>query len=243
MISFVIPAHNEAALIGRTLSTIHESTRHLSEPSEVIVVDDASTDGTGEIARGHGAQVVPVHFRRIAATRNAGGRAAVGELLFFVDADTVVTAPAVCAALRALRGGAVGGGAAVRFDGPVPLYAAILERAVLPVLLPLLKMAPGCFLFCTRRAYLAAGGFDEALTWSEEVAFGNRLKRQGRFVILREFVITSGRKVRAHSALGLMRVGVRLALGQRSGLDYWYGPRAGVASDAEPGAAADRGRM
>ena len=242
MISFVIPAHNEAALIGRTLAAVHESTRQLAEPAEVIVVDDASTDGTGEIARGHGARVVPVHFRRIAATRNAGGRAAGGELLFFVDADTVVTAPAVRAAVRALRGGAVGGGAAVRFDGPVPLYAAVLERAVLPVLLPLLRMAPGCFLFCTRPAYLAAGGFDEALAWSEEVAFGNALKRRGRFVILREFVITSGRKVRAHSALGLLRVGVRLALGRRSGLDYWYGPRASEAPDAEPGAAADPAR-
>jgi len=120
--------------------------------------------------------------------------------------------------------GGWGGGGGVRFDGPVPLYAAILERAVLPVLLPLLKMAPGCFLFCTRRAYLAAGGFDEALAWSEEVAFGNRLKRQGRFVILREFVITSGRKVRAHSALGLLRVGARLALGRRSGLDLLVWP-------------------
>ena len=46
-----------------------------------------------------------------------------------------------------------------------------MERAVLPVLLPLLKMAPGCFLFCTRQAYLAAGGFNETLAWSEEVAF------------------------------------------------------------------------
>jgi glycosyltransferase involved in cell wall biosynthesis len=234
MISFVIPAHNEGALIGRTLSAVRESARQLAEPSEVIVVDDASTDGTGEIARGQGARVIPVRFRRIAATRNAGGRAAAGDLLFFVDADTVATAPAVRAAVRALRGGAVGGGAAVRFDGPVPLYAAILERAVLPVLLPLLKMAPGCFLFCTRRAYLAAGGFDEALAWSEEVAFSNRLKRQGRFVLLRESVITSGRKVRAHSALGLLRVGVRLALGRRNGLDYWYGPRAGGAATAEP---------
>jgi glycosyltransferase involved in cell wall biosynthesis len=241
MISFVIPAHNEVELIGRTLSAIRESAREVAEPYEVIVADDASTDGTGELAGGQGARVVPVSFRRIAAARNAGGRAAAGDLLFFVDADTAVTAPAVRAAVRALRRGAVGGGAAVRFDGPVPLYAAILERAVLPVLLPLLKMAPGCFLFCTRRAYLAAGGFDETLAWSEEVAFGNRLKRQGRFVILREAVVTSGRKVRAHSPLSLLRVGVRLALGRRSGLEYWYGPRRGNEPDAEPAAAADGG--
>jgi glycosyltransferase involved in cell wall biosynthesis len=241
MISFVIPAHNEAALLGRTLAALHESARAAGEPYEVIVVDDASTDGTGPLAREHGAQVLAVNFRRIAATRNAGARAAAGELLFFVDADTTVTARAVRAAVRALRGGAVGGGAAVRFDGPVPLYAAILERVVLPVLLPLLRMAPGCFLFCTRRAYLAAGGFDEALAWSEEVAFGNRLKRQGRFVILRERVITSGRKVRAYSAWELLRVGVRLACGRREGLDYWYGPERGIAADAEPDAPADRG--
>ena len=232
MISFVIPAHNEAELIGRTLSTLHESARAAGEPYEIIVADDASTDGTGARALDHGARVVAVNFRRIGATRNAGARETTGELLFFVDADTVVPARAVRAAVHALRGGAIGGGAAVRFDGAVPLYATIVERVVLPVLLPLLKVVPGCFLFCTRRAYLVAGGFNEALAWSEEVAFARRLQQQGRFVMLREAVVTSGRKVRAHSALGLLRVGVRLALGRRSGLDYWYGPRRGGEADA-----------
>jgi glycosyltransferase involved in cell wall biosynthesis len=232
MISFIIPAHNEVELIGRTLSAVHESARAIGEPYEVIVADDASVDGTGAIAQEHGAQVVAVNFRQIAATRNAGARMATGDLLFFVDADTMVTARAIRAAIGAVRGGAVGGGSAVRFDGPVPLYASILERVVLPILLPLLKMAPGCFLFCTRRAYLAAGGFDERLFWSEEVAFANRLKRRGRFVILRDFVITSGRKLRSHSALDLLRVGARLALGQRGALDYWYGPRVGEATKA-----------
>jgi glycosyltransferase involved in cell wall biosynthesis len=230
MISFIIPAYNEAELIGRTLAALHESARPTGERYEVIVADDASSDGTGAIAREHDARVVAVNFRQIAATRNAGARMAAGDLFFFVDADTIVTVRALRAAISALRGGAVGGGSAVRFDGPVPLYAAFLERVALPVLLPLLKMAPGCFLFCTRRAYLATGGFDEGLSWSEEVAFASRLKRQGRFVILREFVITSGRKVRAYSALGLLRVGAQLALGQRGALDYWYGQRAGSAS-------------
>jgi glycosyltransferase involved in cell wall biosynthesis len=243
MISFVIPAHNEAALLGRTLAAVHQAARAVGEPYEVIVVDDASTDGTGAVGRQHGARVIAVNFRRIAATRNAGARAATGRALFFVDADTVVPARAVRAAVRALANGAVGGGAAVRFDGSVPLYAAVLERVVLPLLLPLLGMVPGCFLFCTRRAYLAAGGFDESLAWSEEVAFGNGLKRQGRFVMLREGVITSGRKVRAYSAWELLRVGVRLARGQRDGLDYWYGPRRGIGSDAEPGGAADGRRV
>jgi glycosyltransferase involved in cell wall biosynthesis len=233
MISFVIPAHNESELIGRTLRALHDAAQSVGEPYELIVVDDASTDGTGVLALEHGARVMAVNFRQIAATRNAGAREATGELLFFVDADTMVPARAVRGAVRALRGGAVGGGATVRFDGAVPLYAAILERVVVPMLVRMLQIAPGCFLFCTRRAYDAAGGFPETLFWSEEVAFAQRLKQQGRFVILREIVITSGRKVRAHSALELLRVGIQLACGQREGLDYWYGPRRGGASDTE----------
>jgi glycosyltransferase involved in cell wall biosynthesis len=225
MISFIVPAHNEALLIGRTLQAIQDSAHQVAEPYEVIVVDDALTDDTRRIALRHGAQALPVDFRRIAATRNAGARAAIGEFLFFVDADTVVTAPAVRAALRALYNGAVGGGAAVRFDGSVPLYAAVLERAVLPVLLPLLQIVPGCFMFCTRLAYLAAGGFDKELAWSEEVHFPRRLQRQGRFVLLRETVFTSGRKLRVHSALSLAGVAARLVLRRKSGLDYWYGSR------------------
>jgi glycosyltransferase involved in cell wall biosynthesis len=226
MISFVVPAHNEAELLGRTLAALTSAAPAGGQPWEVIVVNDASTDRTAEIGAAHGACVITVNHRQIAATRNAGARAAAGDVLMFVDADTVASPKAVRAAVRALQGGAIGGGCIARFDGPVPLYAAILERAVLPVLVPLFKMAPGCFLFCTRAAYSAAGGFDEGLYWSEEVAFGNRLKRLGRFVILRERVATSGRKMRTHSALGLLRVGLRLAVGRPSGLDYWYSQRA-----------------
>jgi glycosyltransferase involved in cell wall biosynthesis len=235
MISFIVPAHNEAILIGRTLKAIEESARQVGDSHEIIVVDDASNDDTRQVALRHGAQVLSVDFRRIAATRNAGGRASIGEFLFFVDADTVVTAPAVRAALRALRNGAVGGGATVRFDGPVPLYAAVLERIVLPVLLPLLQIVPGCFMFCTRRAYFAAGGFDEELAWSEEVRFARRLQRQGRFVLLRERVFTSGRKLRVHTALSLAGVAARLALRRGSGLDYWYGSRHATEPDLPHG--------
>ena len=54
--------------------------------------------------------MVAVNHRQIAATRNAGAKAATGELLIFVDADTVVTEAAVRAAVAAMRVGAVGGG-------------------------------------------------------------------------------------------------------------------------------------
>jgi hypothetical protein len=105
-----------------------------------------------------------------------------------------------------------------------------MER-LLRLVSPAIGLAAGCFLFCTRDAYQAAGGFNEALYWGEEVDFGQQLKRQGRFVILREFATTSGRKLRAHTALELLRVGARLSLGgpqsrrRSEALKYWYGPR------------------
>ncbi len=51
MISFIVPAHNEQAGIGRTLSAIHDAARSVGRPYEIIVVDDASTVATAEIAR------------------------------------------------------------------------------------------------------------------------------------------------------------------------------------------------
>src|SRR6267142_250624 len=111
MISFIVPAHNEQTGLGRTLQAIHDSARVVGQPYEIIVVDDASTDATAEVARQHHATVVPVNHRQIAATRNSGGRAARGERLFFVDADTTINPRVVTAALRHMNKGAAGGAA------------------------------------------------------------------------------------------------------------------------------------
>jgi glycosyltransferase involved in cell wall biosynthesis len=230
VISFIIPAHNEEVLIGRTLAAIHLAARAVDEPYEIIVANDTSADRTEAIALEHGARVVSIQRRQIAAARNAGAQAATGDVFIFVDADTVMPAQLLRAALHALRRGAVGGGCTMRIDGRLPLYARILERIV-PLVQHAIGIAGGCFLFCTRQAYLAAGGFDETLFVTEEVSFGQRLKRQGRFVILRERALTSGRKLREHTALDLLRIARRFAVGgpdalrRRQGLEYWYGPR------------------
>ncbi len=229
MISFVVPAHNEETLLGRTIAAIHIAARSLGEPYEIIVANDSSTDRTGDIAREHGARIVEVTHRQIAATRNSGAHVAVGEFLFFVDADTVVTKRAVHAARKALKRGVIGGGCCARFDGPVPFYGTLLI-GILCLFAPTVGLAGGAFFYCTRQAFLTAGGFDESLFASEEVALASRLKRIGKFVVLREVVYTSGRKVRSHSALDMIRIGLRLArnpeaLRHREGLEFWYGPR------------------
>lgn len=198
--------------------------------SELIVVDDSSTDTTAEIAAAAGARVVRASCRQISAVRNVGARAAGGQAFVFVDADTTIDADVLRGVLRALGGGAAGGGAGVRFDEPVPAYARIMIAATV-WMFARLKLAAGCFVFCTREAFERVGGFDERIFAAEEIFFSRALRRQGRVVVLREKVTTSGRKVRTHSAREMLRplwvlaLKGRKALSSRSHLGLWYGPR------------------
>lgn len=227
MLSFVIPAHNEEALVGQTIASIQAAARAVGEPFEVIVADDASTDRTAAIAREHGAQVVSVNKRQIAAVRNAGAREARGEVLIFVDADTLLPEATLRAALAALAGGVIGGGAMVRMD-----------EALKPSLRPLMwiwnaisrfcRYAAGCFIFVRREAFEAIGGFNEEYYVSEEIQLSRALKPRGRFVVLPQHVVTSARKLRLYGTLRLLGMSVGLlckgpkAWRRREGLWMWY---------------------
>lgn len=227
MISFVIPAHNEEGFLRPTIQAIHRACLALDETYEIVVVDDDSSDRTSVIATEEGAAVVLVGYRQIAATRHAGAAAARGDILIFVDADTLVHAPAVHQALEVLRNGAVGGAAVGLFDGKLPLYASAMA-ALWTRLARVATLTTGCFLFCTRAAYEAVGGFDRTLFVFEDVALGRALSRIGRIVVLPDTVSTSGRNLRAHSLADAGRMLLAIArdgrgfLRSREGLSYWY---------------------
>jgi GT2 family glycosyltransferase len=147
-----------------------------------------------------------------------------------VDADTIVSADVVHGLVSAVHAGAVGGGAAIRFDEPTPRYARF-SLTLLNTSCRLFCWAAGAFIFCDRRAFEAAGGFDVRLFAGEELYFSRAMRKRGRFVILRDEVVTSGRKVRTHSAWEIvwtvLRIGVAGPWGVRSRrrLGLWYGPR------------------
>src|SRR4030095_2684800 len=202
----------------------------LAEPHEIIVVDDASSDATASIARQQGAQVIRVEHRQIAATRNAGARQSHGDILFFVDADTLVNAAAIQSAVRCVRAAAVGGGCVPRVERRLPWWCRLAEPLVEPAVGVARCLPSGAFLFCTRSAFQTASGFNENYYAAEDAVFVAALKRQGRFVILPDTVVTSGRKLRAHSFLSLAGLVTRLVLRgsrglrNRRALDYWYEP-------------------
>lgn len=229
-LSIIIPAHDEAPLIGATLDALARATAWLGDGVETIVVDDASSDGTGTIARQHGARVLRVEVRQIAAARNAGAAIARGDRLLFVDADTLANPAVVKALMAAMDRGAAGGGVAVRFMRPLPLHMRVFESVSI-VLFRLAGITPGCFLFCTRLAFDRVGGFDERLYVTEDVRFGRTLRQTGKVVILREAVYSSARKMRTFTLGEKVRFMLRFLLApgrtarDRARLGLWYGPR------------------
>lgn len=94
LLSVVIPAYNEEARIGRTLARVAEYLAGRDYASEILVVDDGSTDGTREVA-GRAMAAAAVPFRLLALPANRGKGAAVregvlaarGEFVLFSDAD------------------------------------------------------------------------------------------------------------------------------------------------------------
>src|SRR5262245_28965374 len=90
-ISVVIPAFNEERLIGETLCRVQSAMAVFPKRGwdvELIVCDNNSTDRTSEVARAAGAMVVFEPVNQIARARNCGAKAATGDWLIFVDADS-----------------------------------------------------------------------------------------------------------------------------------------------------------
>ena len=227
MISFIVPAYNEEHELSDTLAAIREAASGSTQPYEVIVVDDASTDATPKIALDAGAMVIPINRRQIAASRNAGARTAQGEYLFFIDADTRINQAHVSGGIAALESGCAGGSARVAMDGFIPFWGRMLLRGFSSVYFGL-NLGAGAFLFTTRRNFDVVGGFDEQYFAGEEVYFSLELKKLGGFKVLREPVVTSGRKLRMYPAKDFLRkffgVIVRGSRGVRSRakLSLWY---------------------
>ncbi len=202
--SLVIPAYNEAATLPATMAAARGAMAGVAAAAglrgELIVVDNNSADDTAAVARAHGAAVVFEGHNQISRARNAGGRAAAGRYLVFIDADTLIDADLLGAALRAMiDDGAVGGGARVAFDREV-VWPAKLTLGAWNLYSRLMREAAGCFIFCTAEAFREVEGFSERLYASEELWFSKAIKRWGKahgkamIIIAEPAAITSARK-------------------------------------------------
>ncbi len=190
--SIVVPAYNEERFLGPTLASLRAAMDAVPSHGEIVVCDNNSTDGTAELARAAGARVAHEPVNQISRARNTGARAARGRHLVFVDADTQVPQALLVAALSRLQSGrACGGGALVRFDGAAPAGLISAAARFWNRLAPRLRLAAGSFLFVSREAFEAVGGFSEQVYASEEIWLSRAVSRWGRARGL-EFVILDG---------------------------------------------------
>jgi glycosyltransferase involved in cell wall biosynthesis len=91
-VSFVIPAYNEEKRLGLTLDAIIAEIARAGCAAEIIVVNNASTDGTAAVAASFpGVRVVDEPLKGLVPARRAGFAQARGALIANVDADTIVT--------------------------------------------------------------------------------------------------------------------------------------------------------
>jgi glycosyltransferase involved in cell wall biosynthesis len=201
MISFIIPAWNEEKLIGHTIESIHAASIGLDY--EIIVANDASDDRTAEIAESLGATVVQCNNRQIGVTRNDGAHTSSGDRIVFVDADTLVTSAIVQETIEAFNTGAVSGTSFPTFEEDIPLLARIVTP-VLRISFRVLRLAAGAYMFCTKEAFDAVGGFDKKYFAGEEVHLSASLHKHGPFKTINSRVVTSGRKFNSFSSFGML---------------------------------------
>lgn len=235
-LSVIVPAFNEEKLIGRCLNSIQMSLSASAREgldTELIVVDNNSTDRTAEIARAAGARVVFEPVNQISRARNAGGNAASGDWLLFVDADSFPDAPLMREIIGVLSDeGVVGCGSKVRM-APLPFWGRLLLETWHAISVTC-KWAAGSLVLCRAEAFGEIGGFSEKLYATEEIDFSIRLKRWGRkrgqkLKILRDNPLeTSPRKMEMYSAFDVLKLFFKSILHPRAtfqnpdDLDLWY---------------------
>lgn len=205
--SVIVPAYNEEEFLPNTLESLRRSMGEIEDQGEIIVVDNNSSDRTAEIARDYNARVVFEPVNQISRARNAGGQAAEGKFLIFLDADTCAAERLLLQALsNLLSGECCGGGAVMNFTGNLPWY---YERTVdvWNFVSVKLGLAAGGFIYCLREGFLETGGFSEAVFVGEELWFSRKITAWGKkrgldFRIITEHpALTSDRKAHWYSPL------------------------------------------
>ncbi len=202
-LTVVIPVHNGGHDLERCLRRLRDS-REMT--FELIVVDDASSDGSAALAESWGARVLRHESRRgPAAARNAGARIASCPLVFFLDADVAVHPETLARAfarfeadpgLAALFGSY---DAEPEAPGLVSGFRNLLHHYVhqkgdfVADARPARSFWTGCGAI-RRQVFLDVGGFDPGLYRRpaiEDIELGYRMTRAGHRIVLARDVLAT----------------------------------------------------
>jgi glycosyltransferase involved in cell wall biosynthesis len=203
-ISVVVPTLNEEKLIASTLKRVRE----VVPEADLVVADGGSRDATLRIARRY-ARVVETHGP-VGNARNEGAKAAKGEIIIFLDADTIIAREFVDKVLEVFRDPTViGAGGSIMPKGMNQLekivfrFLNFLVRFSCFIKKP--RIAGTCVAF-KRNPFFEVGGFNTSIAASEDFDLCERISRKGKIVFLKDVVVyTSNRRLRKLGLFGLLR--------------------------------------
>jgi glycosyltransferase involved in cell wall biosynthesis len=223
-VSIVVPAYNEERRLGACLDSILAAVRGAEADAEIIVVDNASTDRTAEVARSRpGVTVVHEPSKGLLFARQKGFTAARGELLACIDADSLMTPRWMRTAIgqfeRSPRLVCLSGpyhyNDITSFENVIVmiwyLCAKILLDFIGKDLLRRAALIQGGNYAVRRSALARIGGYDTSISfYGEDTNLACRIARVGKVRFMLSFrIATSGRRLRAE---GLFSTGLRYAL-------------------------------
>ena len=205
--SVVIPTYNEAKYIRKTLAALDEQSL---KDFELIVKDGQSKDETVSIVKNFTRKVFCKRDSSAADARNQGASYARGEILVFMDADTLLPPHSLARFSELLKDERIVGASCRK----VPQSNSILDRILYEFVnlstwfssITLLGGAHGNLMLIRRNAFERVGGFNPNIIVAEEQELIRRTLRFGRYVFLLDHcVLENPRRVRKWGRLRLYR--------------------------------------
>src|SRR5262245_30179377 len=181
-ISVIIPAHNEERYLRRTLDALKGQDY---DWFEIIVVANGCTDCTAEVAKGRCNRLITLSQKSLGVARNLGARLAKGELLLFLDADTVLGPTALRNIAHKFFRTHSAGTLKGRPDTERFKYRLVYWLKNFVHRSSLHRGSSGVIL-CWKRQFIYIGGFDEGLEVRENSELMHRLKRFGKYKYINE---------------------------------------------------------
>lgn len=210
LVSIVIPTYCEEQHIERCLKSIRRQ-KFQKGAIEVIVVDSDSPDNTKALAKQYTNKVLNIETRGVSKARNMGAQKAKGELLIFLDADTLLDSSFISKMYESfadsrvayVSGSLVGLERSGIADNLFKLFHYGLVNKVAALTAKLgFPLFPTVCCACRKRVFRKIGGFDENLAIAEDLVFSLKMGKVGKCLVNGEAKAhTSLRRVKKHGKM------------------------------------------
>jgi glycosyltransferase involved in cell wall biosynthesis len=230
-LSVIIPAWNEEKYVGGAIDSLKRATlfyeRERGHTAEIIVVDNNSSDRTGDVARQHGVLVIHEPVNNIGKARNAGVKVARGKYVAFCDADNQVTENLLALIHDHLEDPKVAGGGTwiepARRNLKINFFYFLWG-----IYVRCSRVGVG-MMHCRKADFDRFGGFDESIYAAEDVQLAYDLKKLGKFNLIHKgWIITSTRKIDQTPLLEMLTkligfgFGLQRKIRSKEYCEHWY---------------------